>query len=266
MAADPTVCCIMLTRDRPSMAARAVRAFRAQAYANKQIFMLDTGNESAGYFGDYDEVAHQWADLSLQSWSIGRLRNEAIGRAGAADIIAHFDDDDYSHPNRLTEQVALLQASGADCVGFNECLFWDTRGNGTNMVNCRETTEQGLKSFDATGQAWLYRCPSPTYGLGSSLLYWRSAWERKPLADINHGEDVRWITGLKVVGVSANHDVRTVAPVSGLMRWEVGDECEPRMICSIHGANTSTYAPEKDRNMWKRAADWDAYCQETMRL
>ena len=40
------------------------------------------------------------------------------------DILIHWDDDDYSHPNRIAEQVALLKSSGADVVGFSEMLSW----------------------------------------------------------------------------------------------------------------------------------------------
>jgi glycosyltransferase involved in cell wall biosynthesis len=185
------------------------------------------------------------------------------------EIIAHFDDDDWSHPNRIAEQVALLQASGADVVGYNEALFWQTLNFCNKCGYSGSLKEHAFCNYDAYGIggiAWLYRCPSPSYGLGSSLCYWRRVWEQKPFADINHGEDMRFITGLKVVGVSANYDVRTVAPVAGPMRWDAGDECEPRMICSIHGNNTSVYAPEKDRNMWRRAASFDDYCERTMKL
>ena len=57
-----------------------------------------------------------------------KLRNfagEANGPAWMPEILIHWDDDDYSHPNRIAEQVALLQSSGADAtVGFREMLFW----------------------------------------------------------------------------------------------------------------------------------------------
>ena len=53
------------------------------------------------------------------------LRSAREGHA--ADILVHLDDDDYSHPNRIAEQVVLLQSSGADCVGYREMLFWQNR-------------------------------------------------------------------------------------------------------------------------------------------
>ena len=156
--AEPLVCCIMLTRDRPAMARRAVECFRAQTYERASMICLDTGA------GDNVSVQHyhmpMWADRS-----IGALRNEANAMVGSADIIAHWDDDDWSHPHRLAEQVALLQASGADVVGYRDMLFWDQRPG-------------------AFCGAWLYSNPlTRGYALGTSLMYWRKTWKRCPFDD-----------------------------------------------------------------------------------
>ncbi len=243
---EPTVCAIMLTRDRPAMVTRAVQSFMAQTYQNRYLLIWDTGDPKYAPPFVYDplgvEVWHRKAGST-----IGQLRNEAITES-RCDIVMTMDSDDVSHPNRMAEQVGLLEASGSDVAGYNESLFWDEKN----------------------AAAWLYRCPSPTYGLGASLTFWRSTWERKPFADINHGEDMRFITGLKVVGVSANWQpvnyFDNCAMVGSAAGISFAATDEPRMICSIHGQNTSVYAPEKDRNMWKRAADWDAYCAKTMEM
>lgn len=255
--------CVMLTKDRPEMAARAVRSFHSQTYEPMRLLILDTSDTVNRPLAlERHRKDYVWRP-ALQGNTIGALRNEINSWAAdyETDIIAHWDSDDCSHPSRIAEQVALLQASGADCVGYNECLFWDTRSTGEH-IPCESA--KAYADLSQRREAWLYRCPSPTYGLGSSLCYWRRAWEQKPFADINHGEDVRWITGLKVTGVSSLIQHRPLPQISaGATQRE---DCEPRMICSIHGANTSVYAPEKDRNMWKRAPEWDEYCERTMRL
>lgn len=230
---QPRVCAVMLVNGRHAMVARAVQSFMAQTYTNKYLLIWDTGDPKYAPTFVYDplgvEVWHRRSGAT-----VGQLRNEAIAKS-RCDIVMTMDSDDISHANRMAEQVALLEASAADVVGFNETLFWK----------------------EDSSEAWLYRCPSPTYGLGASLLFWRRAWEQKPFADINHGEDVRFITGLKVVGVSAN-----VESIDGLRIGNI----TPRMICSIHSGNTSVYAPDKDRNMWRRAASFDDYCERTMKL
>lgn len=232
---NATVLCVMLTRDRREMARKAIECFRAQTYVNKRLLVLDTGNQSCcGYPGDYGEVRHEWANLSLQSWTIGRLRNEAIARAGQCDIVVHFDDDDYSHPNRLAEQVELLGASGADAVGYNSMLFWDQRPG-------------------VFAGAWFYRHPDPTYCLGTSLCYWRKTWERKPFADTSRGEDRLFINGLKTVGTSSvgRGAVTAVAP---------------RMIARIHGGNTCSRIDPSVPDQWRRAPLFDGCCREKMKL
>ena len=225
---EPLVCAVMLTKDRSEMAARAVRAFREQTYQNKRLYILDTGNENAGYFLDDDDVSHRWADISLQTWSIGRLRNEACHNNADADIFIHWDDDDWSHPSRIAEQVAHLQLSGADVVGYDELLFWDGR----------------------IGEAWIYS--NKLAKAGTSFCYWRKTWEARPFPDLPRpergacGEDWEWAAGLNMARVSG-----------------IGDE--PRIIASIHGGNTSSYEIVEGSN-WHRAPEWDDYCREWMAL
>jgi hypothetical protein len=242
----------MLTKDRSGLAARAVECFRKQIYQNKRLVILDTGVQSAGYFGDYDCVSHHWADLSLREWTIGALRNEVNKQSAYSEIIAHFDDDDWSHPSRISEQVALLQSSGSDCVGYRECLFWDERPERIDM--------------NAQAGAWLYSVPSSSWVLGSSFCYWRRVWEQRPFSDLprlkdgvpipdSAGEDVMWRREVKCVGVSG-------LPMIG--RTMI---CEPRMICRIHGSNTTNYdtmLANKYQNTWKRVPQWDARCREVM--
>ena len=121
--ADPTVCAVMLTRNRPDMARRAVRSFESQTYQNKRLVIWDTvcgpTVRHAGHF--------QHCTIGDAGESIGKLRNQANALC-REDIIIHFDDDDVSHPNRIAEQVAHLQASGAECVGYREMLFWRVTG------------------------------------------------------------------------------------------------------------------------------------------
>src|SRR5205814_122178 len=111
----------------------------------------------------------QWYRPEHRGKSIGAIRNLAIKAAceywyTLPDIIVTFDSDDWSHPQRIAEQVALLQASGADCVGYREAVFYDTR----------------------PGQfcgAWIYRSLDTSYAIGASLAFHKSTWERVPFPE-----------------------------------------------------------------------------------
>ena len=257
---EPLVCAIMLTKDRPEMAARAVRAFREQTYPNKDLIVWCTGEqEPLNWYGGPTPSPRCPVPLIYKEnrgLSIGALRNEAIGWADDYDIIIHFDDDDVSHPNRIAEQVAHLQSSGADVVGYNELLFWRTHQRFTHGNPSGGTSTVNLEH---EGEAWIWK--NNTGAAGSSFCYWRNTWERKPFPDLPHpdrggGEDFQWAQGLNV------------ACVSCFPREENrGEHFEPRLICSIHGGNVTPYSEiiEKSNN-WRRAPGWDECARSKMCL
>lgn len=258
MASDPLVVCILLTRDRPAMAKRAVECFRAQSYAAKKLVVLDTSATPIDIEGPHVTVLHWHESNGPCRKTIGALRNTACtyaskGLAQQPDIIAHWDDDDVSHPQRLAEQVSLLQSSGADCVGYREALFWNTRWWNRPEPFC-EDCKHHTESADwepcprHSGEAWLYSQGKPNYCLGTSLMYWRSAWQRNPFPDTMTGEDARFCAELRCVSESSIYGFE-----------------EPRMIASIHGSNTSGYDLRESAE-WKRVPHWDTYCAERMKL
>jgi hypothetical protein len=258
----------MLTRDRPQMAARALAAFRAQTYpeTHRALFILDNGPKSTPGL-PYGErlVASIWVPDQAGK-TIGSLRNGAIRSALGwrnFDVVVTMDDDDLSHPWRIAEQVALLQSSGADCVGYNEVLFWrhtlahDGRDTGVRLM-IDDIPVEPIRTvlWEGPGEAWLYSNRSPAYCTGASLCYWRKTWERHPFPDAQVGEDNAFLqsirdAGGKVVGVSGKS-------------WPPS-YVEPRLIQSIHGGNTAAMIDPKS-DQWRRAPEWDAYARERMAL
>jgi len=94
--------------------------------------------------------------------SLGAKRNFLNSQA-QGDWIAHWDDDDWSAPDRLERQIA---ESKTDVFGFRSALFWD------------EPTVQAYR-YEGTG----------LYVIGSSLMYRRSHWEVHRFEGLNEGED-----------------------------------------------------------------------------
>jgi hypothetical protein len=225
----PSVCGIMLTNGRPEMAARAARCFRAQSYTGRRWLLIwDTGPRDRS-LGDVEEkdglmVLHSFQPNTGKT--IGALRNDANAATVklGADILIHFDSDDWSAPGRIAEQVRHLQASGAPAVGYNEMLFY-------------KTIER---------EAWRYRSAIPFIPLGTSLCYWAETWLRKPFKAVNNGEDTRWLTGLRAKGISASSGVRS-----------------EMMIATMHGGNTVLRIPPHTIGKeWNRAEMWDKWCEE----
>jgi glycosyltransferase involved in cell wall biosynthesis len=294
---QPLVCAILLTKDRPAMAARAVRAFREQTYQNKRLLVFDTGERDQPKPPD-EGISYwhrpEWKDSAA---SIGELRNISIGLTNAS-IIVTWDSDDVSHPSRIAEQVAHLQSSGADVVGYNQLLFWRTweahptlymggdaigelRNISIGLTNAsiivtwdsddvshpsRIAEQVAHRERGKMGEAWLYKAPHGT-APGTSLCYWRKTWERKPFPDMPNnkqstGEDVEWLKGLNLATV----------PGFGCVEgngWRYF-EGQSRLIASIHGGNTMSYDLEgmiaRGSREWKRTPEWDEFCRESMVL
>jgi hypothetical protein len=240
----PTVVCVLLTADRPDMTRQAVEAFRSQTYPAKRLLVYDTGLVPF-FHSDFRREEHYAGDRAGGA-AIGELRNRA-NACDNADIIAHFDSDDWSHPNRIAEQVALLEASGSEAVGYNSCLFWREE---VHYPECGHTPGDCPRWHP--GEAWLYTSDYPGACVGSSLMYRRAAWERRHFDNKGPGEDTRWLQGVKSASFRS-----------------VGPHTEPRMVCRIHSGNTSPaynrdvmLAVKKQGGEWKLAPLWNDYCQK----
>ena len=238
----PTVVAVMLTRNRPELAARAVDCFRKQTYKAKRLLIFDSSRRfyKTGEVFHAEDICHI-ADRDAND-TIGILRNRAADEIQdwfpEASIIVHWDDDDYSHPNRIAEQVAFLQETGAQAVGYNALLF--------ARIPPPQRPEVWLFSYS---KVWRNKV------LGTSLCYWRKTWEAKPFPDEpknreSSGEDTLWMQGLDVRGCSSLRD--------GV----------PRMIARIHGGNFGAYdiegAIKGGSQEWKRVSEWDNRVREIL--
>lgn len=280
MEKEPLVLAVMLTADRPEMTARAVRSFDSQTYDNKKLFVLDTGKEEIPILNEGGVYSEYFP--GERGKTIGTLRNFANRYSNPkclnADIIVHWDSDDWSHPNRIAEQVSLLQASGKQVVGYRDLLFWRVcpQCHGfddycADVMSCETCNRKG-------GEAWIYSNNDPRFCLGTSLCYWRTVWEAKPFPDcpkpgMASGEDHLWLRDLERYGAS----VLGGAPINSPMSRErtrdrplgpnAGFGVDPRMVASIHGGNSSDqYADIAKSSNWRRAAEWDEVCRKTMSL
>ena len=261
---EPLVVSVMLTKDRPAMAKRAVECWKRQTYKNRILAIFDTSigeRLMPGWktlMGDGIQYLYAGDNLHWQAASIGELRNYANMAANAHEspVIIHWDDDDFSHPNRISEQVSLLQASGKQCVGYREMLFWrdgfpekcpQCGGTVLKLSNGSWTCRTGGCELEGRpGEAWLYHNDDPRYCTGTSLAYYRSTWERRPFPDISRGEDKAWLREVDSMGISS-----------------IVDD-EPRLIASIHGGNHVPY--ETTGPNWKRVPLWDSKLREIMAL
>ncbi len=239
----PTVACVLLANGRPEMVKRAVKSFRAQTYENRILIQYDNDGGN----------------------TIGALRNAANSKTGA-DIICHWDSDDWSHPNRIAEQVALLQSSGAECVGYNEMLFWQLCKQCHGFDDYCADVDLCETCKGNGGEAWLWRENIKNYAVGTSMCYWRETWERAQFPDYSAGcDDLYWAHGDKKKGIAAVKIASVPSSICYIAEPYPTPQWEPRMVASIHGGNTCAKIDAKT-NAWRRVPEWDAYCREVMCL
>lgn len=167
MSELPLVSCIMPTRNRTRFVARAIDCFLAQDYPRKQLVIFEEETKS------FDPDLLPWPVVYVESpeliyKSIGAKRNAMCARA-KGDLIAHWDDDDWHSPQRLSTQVERMLAEGARLCGADRLVFY----NGE--------------------RAWLYRSVRRPWLAGGTLVYERSLWEEQPFQEVSNGEDTAFV-------------------------------------------------------------------------
>lgn len=228
----PLVACVCLTADRQAMTERAVRSFLSQTYSNKMLLVFDTGKRPFEFESLPMRTAlrislerHEFSYLEyLAGSTIGSLRNMANDLCCGAQIIAHWDSDDWSYPFRLEDQVKVLEKSGVAATGYSDMVFQDS------------------------GKAWLYQNGDPQFCLGTSLCYWRATWANKPFEAINEGEDNRWLRQVERRGVSS---------VMNNLREPLKKYNPLAMVAGRHEGNTVKDLILPDGENWRRKPQWD---------
>lgn len=170
MHAQPLVSCIMPTANRRVFVPWAIEYFLRQDYRNKELVIVDDGTDVIEDLVPVD-TRIRYLRLPVRH-RVGAKRNLACEMA-SGDIVAHWDDDDWHAPHRLCYQVDALVRGDAQVCGITNPLFFDIHGR----------------------RAWQYTyARNQRFWLsGSTLCYTREFWLGHRFADIDVGEDARFV-------------------------------------------------------------------------
>jgi glycosyltransferase involved in cell wall biosynthesis len=160
----------MPTRNRRPFVSQSIWYFLRQDYPNKELLVLDDGEDDVADLIPEDErIRYMRVDRQV----LGAKRNLGC-ELSRGELIAHWDDDDWMAPHRLSTQVSELLRSKADICGTRELLHYRLEA----------------------GEAWLYRDPPANrpWLAGGTLLYRRAAWNRSPFPEIRVGEDSAFVS------------------------------------------------------------------------
>jgi len=154
----------MPTWNRRNFIPAAIDCFLKQTYENRELVILDDGEEPIEDLIPKDErIRYKFED---RRHSTGAKRNRVV-EMSQGDIICHWDDDDWSAADRITFQVDLLKKSSKPVTGFSHLLFWDC-------------TEQQAKRF---------RAAIDGYVCGTTLCYTKEFWQAHRFRDKQQSSD-----------------------------------------------------------------------------
>jgi len=169
-SSQPLVSCVMPTADRRLFVPQAIRNFQSQDYTNKELVIVDDGADCVADLVPEDPQI-RYVRLS-GSRALGAKRNECVETC-QAELIMHWDDDDWMAPHRISYQVEALLSEDAEVCGLQQMLFYHLDGD----------------------EVWLYQYPDNQcpWLAGGSLLYTRDFWRRSPFANIQVASDTRFV-------------------------------------------------------------------------
>ena len=205
----------MPTRGRPRFVAQAVAYFRRQDYPNRELVIV------------HDDAADLPEDTSGPdirlvgcAGSIGAKR-QAGAEAARGDLIAHWDDDDWYAPERLSRQAAPIRQGVADITAFSDVIFM----------------QPGARRFwTVTPELFARMFVEKVFG--GALMFRRDTWRRSgPYPPISLREDCEFM-------VRAMRDGARLCPMPG------------RELCVYvrHGRNTWKF----DEGRFLAESDWIA--------
>jgi hypothetical protein len=215
--AVPLVSCIMpTTGDRRRFVPQAIKCFQRQTYPNLELVIVCDGEDDLSDLIPCDDERIRYSYMGRERRTIGPKRNLACEQA-KGNLIALFDDDDWSHPNRLQIQVGKLLAAGVEFCGLPLILFY----------------------VIASGDVWLWQTPALLHPslwnalpAGASFLFRREYWSRSPFPDIRLGSDMAFIGG------EGRQDHAVM----------VGDY--RLYVATIHTCNTDDYSKYSPSSYW----------------
>lgn len=137
----PLISCICVSRGKPEMLRRIIGCFTGQTYQNKELLIvLEREGGDTLHFQDAsiemsNDIRLIWVDTK-PAITLGELRNLGIRKANGK-FVCQWDDDDWYHMNRLSDQYAALVTHGYHGCVMTQWLVLDTTSQKAYISNER---------------------------------------------------------------------------------------------------------------------------------
>jgi len=169
---SPLISCICITRNRPDLLARAIKLFKLQSYAKKELVIIyrEDDWQTSSLLKELSPAGLLLVEVpKSQLFNLGQLRNLGIEQCNG-ELICCWDDDDWHHFRRLEVQFAVIRASG-----FKGCVL--TKILITDVLN-----KQAYYSHERLWEG--------------TLMCYRSVFLKRRYADLKKGEDFELVSNL----------------------------------------------------------------------
>ena len=158
----PLISLVMVTYNRATYVPMAVRCFYQQTYPHLELIIVDDGTEPLILPAD-NRIRYMHLGGRMPT---GGKRNLGAEKAKGT-IIANWDDDDWSHPHRIEDEVQRLKASGKGVTGYCQTM-----------------------NYDVASKNFRLNMGGPPYPVsGTSQMYWKEWWKQHPYPNATCGED-----------------------------------------------------------------------------
>jgi glycosyltransferase involved in cell wall biosynthesis len=165
----------MLTANRHKYIELALDCFESQTWDNKLLLILDNGTEPVEDLLN-QRYATRRADSAIEYYRYnsnphlthGSLMNTCASYAAPGDILFAWDDDDWSAPERMQDEITRLIENKSEVTGYQEILFY-------NMKD---------------GKTYKYHYTGPgMYATGTSQCFTYDWWKDNPFPEKPRGAD-----------------------------------------------------------------------------
>lgn len=124
---EPLISCLCVTERRVPLLQRAVACFLAQTWPARELVVLHEAADTATQAwlqGHPHPLIRPLAVPSSPRLALGTKRQLSL-EAARGDYVATWDDDDWSAPTRLAEQMQVIRDSGRAACVLHQWLVMD---------------------------------------------------------------------------------------------------------------------------------------------
>ncbi len=162
------ISCLCVTRGRLPLLIRAVELFNAQTYGDKELILLYERDDRPTRRFVRSLRGSQYRKVEVfpeEGLRLGGLFNKAKAEA-QGDYLALWDDDDWSHPQRLKCQISEIDRCEVASCCLSRITLWD-----------------GSKTWVSWGRPWEGTCVWAR-GVMADFANEKTGWDTAPVLDL----------------------------------------------------------------------------------